>query len=305
MADLFTFGELMSLFMAMDTDSVKTAKQYQLSAAGAEANVAVASHRLGIDVYFHSKVGNDYLGDAVIALMQAEGLKTDHFVRSNNYNGSLVRNRGQEEKLDVTYLRKCAAASTFQPEDIDEKVLANSKWVHTTGITAALSESARNTVAHALDLARKHKVRASFDLNIRLKLWSKEEASKALRELAHDVELLTGGVDEYEIVFGGGDPETNLKIAAERGINTVIMTNGPEPMRILDRGERFDFVPDKVKIVDPVGSGDAAIAGTICGILAGLSLKDAIKQGSKCGAMVASVLGDWAGMVEGKGGLLP
>jgi len=85
----------------------------------------------------------------------------------------------------------------------------------------------------------------------------------------------------------------------------VIMTNGPEVMRILDRGERFDFEPHKVKIVDPVGSGDAAIAGTISGILAGLSLKDAIAQGSKCGAMVASVLGDWAGMVEGKGGLLP
>ena len=295
----------MALFMAMDTDSVKTASQYQMSAAGAEANVAVAAHRLGIDVHFHSKVGSDYLGEAVMALMEKEGLSTKHFVRSSSYTGALVRNRGQEEKLDVTYLRKCAAASTFEPSDIDESIIANSKWVHTTGITAALSESARNTVAHALDLARKHKVRASFDLNIRLKLWSKEEAGKALKELAHDLELVTGGVDEYEIVFGGGDPETNLKIAADRGINIAIMTNGPEVMRILNNGERFDFAPEKVKIVDPVGSGDAAIAGTICGILAGLSLQDAIAQGSKCGAMVASVLGDWAGVVKGKGGLLP
>jgi 2-dehydro-3-deoxygluconokinase len=305
MSDLYTFGELMALFMAMDTDSVKSASQYQMSAAGAEANVAVAAHRLGIDVHFHSKVGNDYLGEAVMALMEKEGLSTKHFVRSNSYTGALVRNRGQEEKLDVTYLRKCAAASTFEPSDIDESIIASSKWVHTTGITAALSESARNTVAHALDLARKHKVRASFDLNIRLKLWSKEEAGKALKELAHDLELVTGGVDEYEIVFGGGDPETNLKIASERGINIAIMTNGPEVMRILNNGERFDFAPEKVKIVDPVGSGDAAIAGTICGILAGLPIKDAIAQGSKCGAMVASVLGDWAGMVDGKGGLLP
>lgn len=305
MADLYTFGELMALFMAMDTDSVKTASKYQMSAAGAEANVAVAAHRLGLDVHFHSKVGNDYLGDAVISLMEKEGLATDHFVRSPSYTGTLVRNRGQEEKLDVTYLRKCAAASTFQPEDIDEAIIAGARWMHTTGITAALSESARNTVAHALELGRKHKVRTSFDLNIRLKLWSKEEAGKALNALAHDLELVTGGVDEYEIVFGGGDPETNLKIAADRGINTAIMTNGPEVMRILDRGNRFDFAPHKVKIVDPVGSGDAAIAGTICGILAGLSLHDAIAQGSKCGAMVASVLGDWAGMVEGKGGLLP
>ena len=305
MADLYTFGELMALFMSVDTDSVKTASQYQMSAAGAEANVAVAAHRLGIDVHYHSKVGNDYLGDAAMALLEKEGLSTKHFLRSPNYNGALVRNRGQDEKLDVTYLRKCAAASTFQPSDIDENILSQSKWLHVTGITTALSSSARDTVAHAMELARKHKVRTSFDLNIRLKLWSKEEASKTLRELAHDIELVTAGVDEYEIVFGGGNPETNLRIAAERGINIAIMTNGPEKMRILNRGERFDFQPDQVKIVDPVGSGDAAIAGTICGILAGLSLHDAIKQGSKCGAMVASVLGDWAGMVNGKGGLLP
>ena len=288
MADLYTFGELMALFMSVDTDSVKTASQYQMSAAGAEANVAVAAHRLGIDVHYHSKVGNDYLGDAAMALLEKEGLSTKHFLRSPNYNGALVRNRGQDEKLDVTYLRKCAAASTFQPSDIDENILSQSKWLHVTGITTALSSSARDTVAHAMELARKHKVRTSFDLNIRLKLWSKEEASKTLRELAHDIELVTAGVDEYEIVFGGGNPETNLRIAAERGINIAIMTNGPEKMRILNRGERFDFQPDQVKIVDPVGSGDAAIAGTICGILAGLSLHDAIKQGSKCGAMAVS-----------------
>ena len=305
MADLYTFGELMALFMAMDTDSVKTASQYQMSAAGAEANVAIAAHRLGIDVHFHSKVGNDYLGEAIMALMEKEGLSTKHFARSNSYNGALVRNRGQEEPLDVTYLRKCAAASTFQPSDIDEKILANSRWLHVTGITAALSESARNTVAHAMDVARKNQVPTSLDLNIRLKLWSKEEAGKALRELAHDIELVTAGVDEYEIVFGGGDPESNLKIAHECNINIAIMTDGPNLMRIMNRGQRFDFQPERVKIVDPVGSGDAAIAGTICGILAGLTLEDAIKQGSKCGAMVASVLGDWAGMVNGKGGLLP
>ena len=295
----------MALFMAMDTDSVKTASNYQMSAAGAEANVAVASHRLGLKVHFQTKIGSDYLGDAVANLMANEGIDTKHFANSSSYTGALVRNRGQEEKLDVTYLRKCAAASTFQPEDLVESEIANSRWLHTTGITAALSETARNTVAHALVLSRKYKVPASFDLNIRLKLWSKEEAGKVLKDLAQDLELLSGGVDEYEIVFGGGDPETNLKIAADRGITTAIMTNGPEIMRILSHGNRFDYEPHKVKIVDPVGSGDAAMAGTISGILGGLDLPDAIAQGSKCGAMVASVLGDWAGMVEGKGGLLP
>ena len=305
MADLFTFGEAMALFMSTDTDSVKTARNYAMSAAGAEGNVAVAAHRLGLDVYYQTKLGKDFLGDNVISQFNTEGLETSHFLRSDNYTGTLVRNRGQEEPLDVTYLRKCAAASTFSPSDIDEEVLKKSRWLHVSGITVALSDSARDTVAHALDIARSNGLRISFDLNIRRKLWSEEKASTTLRELAHDVELLTGGVDEYELVFGTNDPEENFKIAASQGIKTLIMTAGPEIMRIMHNGKRFDFQPEVVKIVDPVGSGDAFISGTICGLLAGLELVDAIKQGSKCGAIVASTMGDWAGMVTGTKGLLP
>ena len=305
MSDLFTFGEAMALFMSTDTDSVKTAKNFNMSAAGAEGNVAVAAKRLGLDVYYLTKLGNDFLGDNIISQFKAEGVETKHFLRSDNYTGTLVRNRGITEPLDVTYLRKCAAASTFQPADIDEEILKNSRWLHVSGITVALSDSARDTVAHALDLGRKHHLRISFDLNIRRKLGSEEKASVTLKELAHDLELLTGGVDEYELVFGTRDPEENFRIAASKGIKTLIMTAGPELMRVMHNGERFDFAPEVVKIVDPVGSGEAFISGTICGLLAGLELIDAIKQGSKCGAMVASTMGDWAGMVNGKDGLLP
>ena len=67
MPDLFTFGEAMALFMSTDTDSVKTARKYEMSAAGAEGNVAVAATRLGLDVYFLTKLGADFLGDNVIS----------------------------------------------------------------------------------------------------------------------------------------------------------------------------------------------------------------------------------------------
>ena len=304
MPDLFTFGEAMALFMSTDTDSVKTARKYEMSAAGAEGNVAVAAKRLGLDVYFVTKLGADFLGDNVISQFQAEGINTDPFIRTENYTGALVRNRGQEEPLDVTYLRRSAAASTFVPSDIDEAILAKSRWLHVTGITVALSDSARDTVAHAMELARKHKVPTSFDLNIRRKLWSVEKASTTLRELAHDIELITGGVDEYELVFGSKDPEENLRLATSKNIKTAIMTAGPELVRILSNGERFDFEPKVVETVDPVGSGDAFISGTISGLLGGLSIRDAIAQGSKCGAMVAATMGDWAGMASGVKGIL-
>ena len=50
--DIYTFGETLALFTTVDTDSVVTATTYSMSATGAEANFAVATYQLGLDVFF-------------------------------------------------------------------------------------------------------------------------------------------------------------------------------------------------------------------------------------------------------------
>ena len=95
-----------------------------------------------------------------------------------------------------------------------------------------------------------------------------------------------------------------MATVAALGVKTVIMTAGPEEMRILHEGKRFNYTPVKVKLVDPVGSGDAFISGTISGLIGGLSIEAAIAQGSKCGAAVAANRGDWALMITGEKGIL-
>ena len=163
MSDLYTFGESLALFMTVDTDSVLTANNYAFSAAGTEANVAVAAHQLGLDVYFQTKLGPDELGDAVKSKFAEVGLKTDHFLRCDNYTGALVRNHGGTQPFVNTYLRRSSAGSTFAPADLDEAVLAKSKWLHVTGISVAISQSSKEAVIRALEIARKNKVGISFD----------------------------------------------------------------------------------------------------------------------------------------------
>jgi 2-dehydro-3-deoxygluconokinase len=290
--------------MTVDTDSVLTADTYAFSAAGTEANVAVTAHQLGLDVYFQTKLGPDELGDAVKIKFAEVGLKTDHFLRCDNYTGALVRNHGGTQPFVNTYLRRSSAGSTFSPADLDEEVIAKSKWLHVTGISVAISQSSKEAVIRALEIARKNQVGISFDLNFRKKLWSEEEASAALKSIIKDLDVVSGGVDEYEVIFGSKDPEENLATVAALGVKTVIMTAGPDEMRILHEGKRFNYTPVKVKLVDPVGSGDSFISGTISGLIGGLSIEAAIAQGSKCGAAVAANRGDWALMIKGEKGIL-
>ena len=304
MSDLYTLGEMMGLFLATDTDDVATAAKFELSVAGAEVNVAVAVTRLGLRATLISRLGADQLGKSILAKLKNEGLSLDGIKTVDSYTPALVRNRGKENPIDVTYLRKSSAGSTISVADIKEEEIASARWVHMTGISVAISESSAGAVAKAMDLARKNNIPISFDINLRRKLWSESQAAQALHALIHDVEIVIGGVDEYAVVWGSSDPEENLRLAGAAGAKTAIMTAGDQKMRVLHNGERFDISPEVVETVDPVGSGDAFVGGTISGILGGLSMRESILQGSTCGALVASHLGDWTGLPFGTSGVI-
>lgn len=303
MPDLYTFGEAMALFLASDTDSVLTAHTYTRSTAGAEGNVAVGVSRLGLQAHFFTLMGEDQLGSAVLADFAAEGVDVSGVKRVGSFSSAMIRNPGTTAPVEASYLRKGAAASLMRPEDLDKEMISASRWLHTTGITCAISSSAAATAAAGLELARKYGIKKSFDLNIRRKLWSEEEARRVLEPIARDVDLLIGGEDEYRAIFGTSDAREALRIAASRNIALAIMTKGPEELIYSLEGEETIVNPPVVKSIDPVGSGDAFTSGVISGLLGGLTVGDAIKQGTVSGARVASQFGDWAGLPQGSGGI--
>jgi 2-dehydro-3-deoxygluconokinase len=303
MPDLYTFGEAMALFLASDTDSVLTARTYTRSTAGAEGNVAVGVTRLGLSAHFFTLMGNDQLGSAVLADFAAEGVDVSGVKRVDSFSSAMIRNPGTTAPVEASYLRKGAAASLMTPSDLDQQVIAQSRWLHATGITCAISTNAAETVSAGLESARKHGIKKSFDLNIRRKLWSEEKARAVLEPIARDVDLLIGGEDEYCAIFGTSDGQEALRIAASRNNSVAIMTKGPEQLTYAVGGALTTIHPPQVKSVDPVGSGDAFTSGVISGLLAGLTVSDAIAQGTISGARVASQFGDWAGLPSGKGGV--
>ena len=302
--DLFTFGESLSVFISSDTDSVMSANKFERVTAGAEVNVAVALARLGLKAQYFSRFGNDQLGSVMLADIEAEGVDVSLAKRVDSFTGAMVRNPGKSAPVEISYLRKGSAASTIEPGDILDSYISSTRWLHATGITCAISESGAKTVKHALEKAAQLKIKSSFDLNIRRKLWSEDAARKVLEPLARDVELLIGGEDEYQVVFGKVDPKQILAEVNKRGCKIAVMTKGDQKMRFSIDGNYEEITPPKVVAVDPVGSGDAFTGGVIAGLLSGMSTKQALEQGSICGALVASMFGDWTGIPTGVAGVI-
>jgi 2-dehydro-3-deoxygluconokinase len=281
-----------------------SAAKFERVTAGAEVNVAVAISRLGLKAQYFSRFGNDQLGSVMLADIESEGVDVSLAKRVDSFTGAMVRNPGKSAPVEISYLRKGSAASTIEPSDILDSYISSTRWLHATGITCAISESGAKTVKHALEKAAQLKIKSSFDLNIRRKLWSEDVARKVLEPLARDVELLIGGEDEYQVVFGQVEPKQILAEVNKRGCKIAVMTKGDQKMRFSIDGNYEEITPPKVVAVDPVGSGDAFTGGVIAGLLSGMSTTQALEQGSICGALVASMFGDWTGIPSGVAGVI-
>jgi 2-dehydro-3-deoxygluconokinase len=269
--DLFTFGEALSVFVTNGMELANNASLYERFNGGAEVNVAVAVSRLGLKAQYFSRFGNDQLGSVILADIESEGVDVSLAKRVDSFTGAMVRNPGKTAPAEISYLRKGSAASTIEPGDILDSYISSTRWLHATGITCAISESGAKTVKHALEKAAQLKIKSSFDLNIRRKLWSEDAARKVLEPLARDVELLIGGEDEYQVVFGKVDPKQILAEVNKRGCNIAVMTKGDQKMRFSIDGNYEEITPPKVVAVDPVGSGDAFTGGVIAGIPTGVA----------------------------------
>nr|BFE69202.1 hypothetical protein GCM10020092_025030 [Actinoplanes digitatis] len=107
----------------------------------------------------------------------------------------------------------------------------------------------------------------SVDVNYRSKLWSSYDAAPVLRDLVTRAQVVFAGPDEAELVLGpGGNPAERL---AGLGPSEVVIKDGARGCTALIEGERHAVKALEVTVVDPVGAGDAFVAGYLADRLAG------------------------------------
>lgn len=200
--DVVTFGESMVLFNPDSNGPIRYVQNFNKSIAGAESNVAIALARLGHEVGWFSRLGNDEFGRYIKAVIRGEGVEVSRAITDEEKStGILFKERFIHSNPNVYYYRKDSAASNLKPEDIDIEYIKKAKILHITGITPALSKSCRDTVLKAIDIARENGVKVSFDPNIRLKLWDIDEATSVLLEIAQKADIIFPGIDEGEILL--------------------------------------------------------------------------------------------------------
>lgn len=295
---IVTFGESMALFMPGEHKSIERASSLEQSFGGAESNVAIGLARLGSSVGWFGALGDDPFGKLILKTLRGEGVDISRAKLDGSAPTGMMFREHVAGKLAVHYFRKHSAASKMTPDKLDEQYIRGAELLHVTGITAAISEESRNTLKRAVAVAKEAGVKISFDPNLRLKLWSIEEARETLLPIAEDADYFLPGWDELKLLYDTNDYEfvkgklKQLKaISIIKGMgDTTVVLNG-------DQEDSLPFYPAE-QVVDTVGAGDGFCAGFLAGIMKGMTPVEAVRLASINGSLVVQMRGDWEALPE-------
>jgi len=287
MQDIVTFGETMIRLSPPDHLRLEQTASLNLSAGGAELNVAAGVARLGLTSTYVSRLPSNPLGRLVANKAREFGVDVSHMLWADDERMGLyfVEYGAEPRPTHVYYDRKDSAFAHIQPGMVKwDEVLRGARLFHVGGIAPALSISALEAQKEAIIAARKLGCLVSYDVNYRAALWTIEEARKVQLPLMEHVDILITSLPDQpnviELLSGmqGNDPAKVARQVAEKfGFKAVLVT-----MRRSLSAQRASltslaFADDQiykdhsyeVETIDPLGGGDACVAGFLTGYLEG------------------------------------
>ncbi|MEB7778970.1 sugar kinase [Mammaliicoccus fleurettii] len=296
--DVLSIGETMVVFSPNEVGPMRYAHSFTSHIAGAETNTLIGLEKLDIKTGWISQLGNDELGHKILSFVRGEGINVDAVqLIEDTPTGIFLKEKVRQDQTRVHYYRKGSAASLMTNSNIDKDYIAKFKYLYVTGITPALSESCKETTFHLISIAKELNLKIIFDPNLRLKLWSEDEARETLLKMISLSDIVLPGISEGEFLFNEKSEEKIAQNIIEHGASTVVVKLGSKGAYYHNENYAgYATASKKIEVVDPVGAGDGFAAGFIAGYIDGLSIHEAVEQACNAGALVTTVKGDVEGL---------
>jgi 5-dehydro-2-deoxygluconokinase len=257
---------------------------------GCPTNISVGTRRLGLASALLTAVGDDQVGDFVLAFLGREGVDTRFIPRKNGRRTSaVVLTIMPPDKFPLTFYREGCADRELTRDDVERAPIAESAIVVLTG-TGLSHEPGRSATLFAAERATAVGGDVLVDLDYRGDQWRSrsEYAALVARLLAHAT--LTVGTEEEVVAASDCDNLDNAiarVLAAARG--PLVLKRGGKGASIYTRdGDRRDVAPFHITVLNVLGAGDAFASGLIAGLRRGWPLERAVRFGNATGAIVVT-----------------
>jgi 2-dehydro-3-deoxygluconokinase len=289
--DVLTAGEALVAFVPDAPVPFEDASRFEGKVGGAEVNFAVCLAALGERVAWYGMLGDDPAGRMVLRELRQAGVEVAAVtVAAGERTGIYLRDWQPDGERRPSYYRAGSAARLLAADRLPAD-LAPGRWLHLTGITAALGDGPRALLHELIDRARRVDARVSFDPNHRPALWPAQDAAAHLRELASRCDVLLMSEEDSWLLFGT-DEHAALEAARELGPSTVVLKRGRRGTLALHGAAVAEIEAIQAHAVDPVGAGDAFNAAFVAAVLNGAPLETALAAGARLGAHATEHCGE-------------
>lgn len=265
--------------------------QYLQGFGGDTSNAVIAAARAGARATYLTRLGKDTFGDALLALWEREGVDTSGVERDASAPTGIYFVTHGATGHAFSYLRAGSAASRMTPQWLPLDLVRQSKLLHVSGISLAISESARVTVFDAMAQAREAGTMVSLDSNLRLKLWSLDEARAGLTRAIGLCDLFLPSVDDVNVLSGRDDPAAIVDWGHSLGAKQVVVKLGSEGALVSDGLRREHIAGHRVNTIDATGAGDCFCGNLLARLARGDSVFKAARYANAAAALAVQGFG--------------
>jgi 2-dehydro-3-deoxygluconokinase len=303
--DFLTFGETMIRLSTRHYERLEQAHQLDMRYGGAEANTAVGLAKLGYKPAWVSRLPRNPLGLKIANDLMLNGVDTSHIVWTDEGRVGLffVEFSAAPRPSAIVYDRRNSTMSQMTSADFPWDLLRETRWLHLTGITAALSDGCRQLVVDAMRRAHELNLTVSFDVNYRARLWTPAQARATLEPLCQEADVFfvtqSDAAKVFDAASRGETPEATIEhLAHHFARKVIVMTLSADGAIALERtstGQQlYRAAPIPVPFaVDRIGAGDAFAAGFIAGYLEA-GCDKGLQLGSAMASLKMTIPGDLA-----------
>ena len=309
--DLFTLGRSsIDLYSSDIGAAFPDIRHFGAYLGGSPLNIAVGACRLGTRSALLTAVGEDQVGDFILAGLEREGVDTRYIPRKPGTRTSAVLLAIQPpDRFPITFYRENAADIQFSVADLKTVPIESARALVING-SALSREPSRSATLHAAKRAQGAGAVVYLDLDFRADQWADPLAfGLQIRAVLPDVDVLLGTEEEInaamlsdpsQVVIRhsqvtapeiAGDVEANTQ-ALLTEVGVVIRKEGARGCTVHRQGEAATSVAGfSVTVLSVLGAGDAFAAGIVTGRLRGMSWEESARLGNACGAIVVTRIG--------------
>ncbi|MDR1742631.1 MAG: ribokinase [Dysgonamonadaceae bacterium] len=256
--------------------------EFLMNPGGKGANQAVAIARLGGDVSFITKTGNDLFGRQSIELYKSEGIGTK-YIFSDAENPSGVALISVDARGENCILVAPGANGTLNVKDIQK---ARSEIEAADWLLMQL-EIPMDTVEYAAEIAVAKGVKVVLN---------PAPAQPLSPKLFKNLYMITPNKSEAELLTGinvadWASARRAAECIAEKGVDMVVITLGSKGAFVRDKGRYYEIEAEKVKAVDTTAAGDTFCGALCVGLSEGMTVVEAVKLACKAAAITVTRMG--------------